>query len=100
MCFRKCLQEKNILNVIVFDVNGIPKQSTINQADTIRHVGLLDELIVKSKRAIQTINHLDDFSSMRIHSRKFEIIITKDVDLFFVVFQNSIGTVILLTRRK
>lgn len=92
--FRRCLEIDGVQNVIVFDSDGIPRQSTYEKSETIRAIGLFDELITKVSRAIQTINHLDSFASMRLRTKKFEIIISKDLDdLYFVVFQNMRGKV-------
>lgn len=90
--FRECRRIGGVQNVIVFNSMGIPKQSTFERDETIRAIGLFDDLITKTSRAIQTVHRLDTFASMRLRTRKFEILITKDLDdLYFVVFQNIDG---------
>lgn len=91
-CFKQILRQKGVLNAFVFDENGVPRQSTIERMETIRHIGLIQEIIIKSKRALQTIEQHNDFESLRVRSRKFEILVSKDDDLYFVVYQNAPGT--------
>lgn len=92
LCFKQILQQKGVLNAFVFDENGVPRQSTIERMETVRHIGLIQEILIKSRRAIQTIDPLNDFQSLRMRSRKFEILVRKDEDLHFVVYQNASGT--------
>lgn len=91
LCFEQILQQKGVLNAFVFDQNGVPRQSTIEQMETIRHIGLIQEIIIKSKRALQTLDHNNELQNLRVRSRKFEILISKDEDLYFVVYQNAPG---------
>lgn len=92
LCFKQILRQKGVLNAFVFDENGVPRQSTIERMETIRHIGLIQEIIIKSKRALQTIDDHNDFHSLRVRSRKFEILVSKDKDMYFVVYQNAPGT--------
>lgn len=79
---------KGVQNVMVFNNMGVPMQSTFEENVTICSMGLFDDLITRVKRAIQIIDQTDDFASMRLKTKKFEILITKDLDdLYFVVFQ-------------
>lgn len=96
MCFKKILEQKGVLNVFVFDEHGVPRKTTIERMETIRHIGLIQEIIIKSKRALQTIDHHNDFHSLRVRSKKFEILVSKDDNLYFVVYQNAPGTFIRL----
>lgn len=90
--FRKCLRIKGVQNAIVFNSLGIPKQSTFDRDETIRSVGLFDDLLLKVKLAIQVIDTNDQFISVRVRTHKFEIFITKDLnDIYFVIFQNANG---------
>lgn len=93
LCFKQILQQKGVLNAFVFDENGVPCRTTIEHMETIRHIGLIQEILIKSKRALHTIehHHQDDFQSLRVRSRKFEILVTKDDDLYFVVYQMAVG---------
>lgn len=90
-CFKKCLRQRGVQHVIVFDCAGIPKKSTMNKTDTIQYVGLFDELICKSKRTIRGVNGTDALTVLRLKSQKYEAIITVDNDLYFMVFQNAKG---------
>lgn len=90
--FRKCLRIEGVQNAIVFNSLGVPKQSTFEKAETIRAIGLFDDLIFKVKRAIQLINTDDQFVSIRLRTQKFEIFISLDLnDIYFVIFQNVQG---------
>lgn len=90
--FRKFLRIKGVQNAIVFNSLGIPKHSSFEKSETIRSIGLFDELIFKVKRAIQLINAEDQFVSIRLRTHKFEILISKDLDdIYFVIFQNAKG---------
>lgn len=90
--FRKCLQIEGVQNGIVFNNLGIPKHSTFTRDETIRSIGLFDDLILKVKRAIQLININDQFISIRLRTHKFEIVFSKDIDdIHFVIFQNARG---------
>lgn len=91
--YQKCLRINGVRNAIVFNSLGIPKHSTFNRDETIRSVGLFDELLLKVNLAIQIIgNGNDQFISVRLRTHKFEIFISKDLnDIYFVVFQNANG---------
>lgn len=91
--YQKCLRINGVQNAIVFNSLGIPKHSTFNRDETIRSVGLFDELLLKVNLAIQIIgNGNDQFISVRLRTHKFEIFISKDLnDIYFVVFQNANG---------
>lgn len=78
----------------MFNSLGIPKQSTFNYSETIRAIGLFDELILKVKHAIELIRNGDQFVSIRLRTHKFEISIAKDLDgIYFVIFQNAKGKI-------
>lgn len=90
--FRKCLQMKGVQNAIVFNRFGIPQQSTFDRSKTIVIIGLLDEILLKTRRVIQLITPDDTFMSIRLRTQQFEIFITLDLDdLYFVIFQNTNG---------
>lgn len=94
--FRKCLRIKGVKNAIVFNSLGVPKHSTFESKITVRSVGLFDDLILKVKRAIHITNPDDQFASIRLHTTKFEIFISKDFDdIYFVIFQNAKGNICL-----
>lgn len=76
----------------MFNSLGIPKQSTFDSNETIRAIGLFDELILKVEHAMGLIRSGDQFVSIRLRTRKFEIFIAKDLDdIYFVIFQNAKG---------
>lgn len=92
--FCKLYQINGVQNVLIFDSAGRPKRSTIEKSHSIYLIGLIQELILKAERAIRAINSADTFLSMRLRTKKFEILITKDSsDLNFVVFQNANGEI-------
>lgn len=83
---------KGVQNAIVFNRFGIPQQSTFNRSETIRIIGLIDELLLKVKRVIQLITPDDNFVSIRLRTQLFEVFIAVDLDdLYFVIFQNTNG---------
>lgn len=83
---------KGVQNAIVFNRYGIPQQSTFNCSETIRIIGLIDELLLKVKRVIQIITPDDRFVSIRFRTQQFEVFITLDLDdSYFVIFQNTNG---------
>lgn len=86
-CFKLILQQKFVLDVIVFDCNGIPKKSTMDEDETLRYTGLILLLIDKSRATINGIDTADELMLMRVRTKKFEIIVTKDDQLYFMVFQ-------------
>lgn len=87
-CCRRIHQQKFVLEVLVFDSGGVPLKTTLNKDETLRYTGLIQMLIDKSWSAIRKINGEDAFVMMRIRTIKFEIIVSKDDDLYFVVLQN------------
>lgn len=90
--FNKLREIKGVQNVMVFNSIGVPVQSTFKENETICSVGLFDDLITRVKRSIQIIDQTDDFASMRLKTKKFEILISKDMDdLYFVAFQRVNG---------
>lgn len=92
--FRKCLRIKGVQNAIVFNSLGIPKHSTFEHRETIRSIGLFDDLILKVNVAIHLTSPDDQFGfvSIRLRTHKFEIFISKDLnDIYFVIFQNAKG---------
>lgn len=95
--FRKCLRIKGVQNAIVFNSIGVPKHSTFEHGETIRSIGLFDDLILKVNIAIHMTNPDDQFVSIRLRTHKFEIFISKDLDdIYFVIFQNAKGKCKLL----
>lgn len=83
---------KGVQNAIVFNRFGIPQQSTFNRSKTIHIIGLMDEILQKTKRVIQLITPDDQFQSIRLRTQLFEVFITLDLDdLYFVIFQNTNG---------
>lgn len=83
---------KGVQNAIVFNRFGIPQQSTFNRSKTIQIIGLMDEILQKTKRVIQLITPDDQFQSIRLRTQLFEVFITLDLDdLYFVIFQNTNG---------
>lgn len=98
-CFKQILQQKGVLNAFVFDENGVPRKTTIERMETIRHIGLIQEIIIKSKRALQTFDQHNDIQSLRVRTRKFEILVSKDNDFYFVVYQNAPGTFHMLMNK-
>lgn len=99
--FRKCLRIKGVQNAIVFNSLGVPKKSTFEKAETIRSIGLFDDLIFKVRRAIQLINTDDQFVSIRLRTQKFEIFISLDLDdIYFVIFQNVQGILVPTSTRS
>lgn len=83
---------KGIQNAIVFNRFGIPQQSTFNRSETIHVIGLMDEILLKTKRVIQLIAPDDEFMSIRLCTIQFEVFITLDLDdIYFVIFQNTNG---------
>lgn len=85
-----------MLDVIIFDKNGVPKKSTIDRMQSIRNIGQFEELIAKAMRILsigsdQEDGGGDDFVNMRIKTDKFEIFLVKDEGLYFAVTQNAIG---------
>lgn len=90
--YRKCLRINGVQNVIAYSNIGIPKHSTFSHCDTIRAIGLFDDLLLKVNRAIQMISPGDRFVSIRMQTQKFEIFIAADLDdMYFVIFQNANG---------
>lgn len=90
--YRKCLRIKGVQNAIVYNSLGIPKHSTFSRSETIRTIGLFDELLLKVKRAIQIISPGDQLVSIRLRTQKFEIFIATDLnDMYFVIFQSADG---------
>lgn len=87
-CFKKILQQKFVLDVTAFDLGGTPLKSTMNKDETLRYTGLIEMLIDKSKSTIRKIDSTDEFVLMRIRTNKFEIIVTQDDQMYFMVFQN------------
>lgn len=80
-----------VQNAIVFNSVGIPHHSTFNRSETVRMIGLIDEILLKVKHVIEHIKPDDKFVSVRMRTRKFEMFISMDLDdLYFVIFQNAI----------
>lgn len=95
--FRKCLRIKGVQGAIVFNSEGVPKHSTFEHCETIRSIGLFDDLILKVNIAIHMTQPDDQFVSIRLRTHKFEIFISKDLDdIYFVIFQNAKGKCKLL----
>lgn len=90
--YRKCLRMNGVKNVIAYNNHGVPKHSSFSHCDTIRAIGLFDELLLKVKRAINIICPGDQFVSIRMQTHKFEIFIAADLDdMYFVIFQKANG---------
>lgn len=89
-CFERIRRQDFVLDVLVFDITGVPLKSTMNRDETIRYTGLIEMLIDKSKLTIRKLNENDILEMIRIKTRKFEIIVTQDDQLYFMVFQNPV----------
>lgn len=79
-------------NVIVFNTAGVLLQTSFNRSESIPIIGLFNDLIIRAKRAMKTLDCSDGLTTMRLKTLKFEILITLDSnDLIFIVFQVAKG---------
>lgn len=89
-CFNQIRQQPFVHDVLVFDVAGVPLKSTMDRDETIRYTGLIELLIDKAKLTVRKLDSADELKMIRIKTNKFEIIVTQDEQLFFMVFQKPV----------
>lgn len=101
-CFRKLKNKKDVSNILIFNENGIPKKSTMNRMESIRNIGQFENLINKAKQiiSIQNEENVNDFVNIRLKTKKFELIIAKDDDLYVAVTQSAIGKSSIADHKK
>ena len=89
-CFNRIRQQPFVHDVLVFDVAGVPLRSTMDRGETIRYTGLMELLIDKAKLTVRRLYSADELKMIRIKTNKFELVVTQDEQLFFMVFQKPV----------
>lgn len=67
--------------------DGNPIKSTFDVNSTLQFTGMFNQMADKGKNAIKQIEETDELVSLRIQTKKHEIILTPDHMNMFIVFQ-------------
>ncbi|XP_025413281.1 dynein light chain roadblock-type 1-like [Sipha flava] len=76
---------------IVLNNDGVPIKSTIEHSTAVRYSGMIQMLIGPSKQMHKQFNAKDELKSMRLRTKKKEIIIVLDKLYTMIVIQNPTG---------
>lgn len=82
------MKKKDVMDVLVVDMNGYPIKSTMSEELTLRFIGLYGQVIDKARFMLKQLDSNDEITFMRIRSNNHEVIITPDDKCIFLVVQN------------
>lgn len=88
-CVRHICSKRGILHCLVIDSSGVPVRSTMSDPETVEHIGLFGQLIDRARVIMFSFDSTDEIISLRVRSRKHEILITLDELFVFLVVQKS-----------
>lgn len=86
-CFKEIKKQKQIIGIIAVNQDGNPIKSTFDDKSTLQFTGMFNQMVDKGKSAIKQIEETDELVSLRIQTKKHEIILTPDHKKMFIVFQ-------------
>lgn len=64
-----------VIRIIIFLFPGIPVRSTLDEPTSVRYAGLVQQLIVSSKKVIKKHDASDDLIFLRLRTKKHEILV-------------------------
>ncbi|KAK3085399.1 hypothetical protein FSP39_002740 [Pinctada imbricata] len=66
---------KGVSGVIVFNPDGIPIRTTLDNSTTVQYTSLVHQMSKKAKSVVRDLNPSDDLAFLRLRSKKHEIMI-------------------------
>ncbi|KAM8945632.1 dynein light chain roadblock-type 1 [Pelodytes ibericus] len=79
--------QKGVQGIIIFNTEGIPIKSTMDNQTTVQYAGLMHQLVIKARSSVRDIDAQNDLTFLRIRSKKNEIMVAPDKDYFLIVIQ-------------
>jgi len=80
--------QPGVMGTFIFNTEGIPIRTTLDNSTTVQHSGLLHQLTQKARSVVREIDPQNDLTFIRIRTKKHEIMIAPDKDYNMVVIQN------------
>ncbi|KAH8391092.1 hypothetical protein KR215_006556 [Drosophila sulfurigaster] len=79
---------KNIVGIVVVDYDGIAIKSTLDNTMSVHYAAHMQLLTEKARQVILDLDATNEFTSMRMRTTYFEIILVPLEHYFIVVLQN------------
>ncbi|XP_024859560.1 dynein light chain roadblock-type 2 isoform X2 [Kryptolebias marmoratus] len=79
---------KGVIGTIVVNAEGIPIRSTLDNSTTVQYAGLLRHLAAMARSSVRDIDPQNDLTVLRIHSKKYEIMVAPENNYLLIVIQN------------
>ncbi|KAH8271881.1 hypothetical protein KR044_008667 [Drosophila immigrans] len=79
---------KNIVGIIVADYDGIAIKSTLENALSVHYAAHMQTLTEKARQVILDLDATNEFTSMRMRTAMFEIMLMPLEHYFIIVLQN------------
>ncbi|XP_025414761.1 dynein light chain roadblock-type 1-like [Sipha flava] len=89
--FKKIQSSDRVEGFIILDIDGVPIKSTIGNSATVQYSSLVQMIIGISKHMFKKFDASDVLMSMRLHTKKNEIIIILDKLYTMIVIQSPSG---------
>merc|ERR1712110_913193 len=86
--FQEIASAKNVIGVIVLNLDGAPIKTSLNQQNTNTYSELAYNLIKQTRDLIQVADATNDTKFMRLTTKRNEIMICPDVQYTLVVIQH------------
>ncbi|EDV99325.1 dynein light chain roadblock-type 2 [Drosophila grimshawi] len=79
---------KNVVGILVVDNDGIVIKSTLDNQTAVHYAGIMRTLTEKARQVILDLDATNEFTSMRMRTSYFEIILMPQDNYIIVVIQN------------
>ena len=91
---KRICSHKGVAGVIIVNGDGIPIKTNLDNAVTVQYAALVSLLVSKTRSAVKQLGKDDDdLQTIRVHSKKHEIIIVPDFEksheYTLIVVQNA-----------
>ncbi|KAH8377129.1 hypothetical protein KR093_003596 [Drosophila rubida] len=80
---------KNIVGIIVVDYDGIAIKSTLDNTQSVLYAAHMHLLTEKARQVIFDLDATNEFTSMRMRTTYFEIMLMPLEHFFIIVLQNA-----------
>ncbi|XDV52682.1 hypothetical protein PO909_021372 [Leuciscus waleckii] len=84
---KRILRYPGVIGYIIFNKEGIPIRTGLDNATAVKYVGLLNQLIMTTRSTIRDIDPQDDVKLLRIWTQKYEIMVATEEEYLMIVIQ-------------
>lgn len=87
-------QHAGVKGFIIVNSEGIPIRHSFDDADralSIQYAGLLQNMAMKAKSAVQALDSTNDLVFLRLRSKKHEILVAPEKDYLLIVIQEPVS---------